>query len=87
MTDAVGTVIEQWAVERMKTRRIMALTFLENIGSQRVFAKNGFTETRRVAAHSVVKGVERGIVVLEWTGMRGNEASPSLHTYPGSAGS
>lgn len=65
MTDAVGTVIEQWAVERMKTRRIAASAILENIGSQRVFSKNGFTETRRVAAHSVVKGVQRGLVVLE----------------------
>jgi RimJ/RimL family protein N-acetyltransferase len=65
MTDAVGTVIEQWAEERMKTRRIAASAFVENIGSQRVFAKNGFAETRRVAAYAVVKGVERGLVVLE----------------------
>lgn len=65
MTDAVGTVIEQWAVERMKSRQFAALAFPENIGSQRVFTKNGFSETRRVAVHSVVKGIERGVVLLE----------------------
>ena len=66
MTDAVGTVIEKWAVERMQSRRIQAAVYPENIASQRVFTKNGFVEKWRVAAHSVVKGVARGLVMFEY---------------------
>lgn len=67
MTDAVGTVIESWAMERMKCHRIEVASYEENIGSQRVFEKNGFVETKRVASYySTAKSIGRGLVLLEW---------------------
>jgi len=66
MTDAVGTLIESWAVERMRCRRIESAAYVENVASRRVFAKNGFVETRRVEAYSTAKSVGRGLVVFEW---------------------
>lgn len=42
MTAAVRTVIEKWAVPHMNAHRIQAEVFTGNIGSQRVFEKNGF---------------------------------------------
>ena len=66
MTDAVNTVVEEWAVGRMNCQRIAVTVFTENEGSVRVFAKNGFHETRRVDPYIVAKGVQRGVVLLEW---------------------
>ncbi|RXW24536.1 hypothetical protein EST38_g1314 [Candolleomyces aberdarensis] len=42
MTDAVKTIMTKWAVPRMNAHKIVAGTFAANIGSQRVFEKNGF---------------------------------------------
>ena len=59
MTDAVGTVIESWAVERMKCHRIEVASYEENIGSQRVFEKNGFVVA---SYYSTAKSFGRGLV-------------------------
>ncbi|TCD65676.1 hypothetical protein EIP91_002303 [Steccherinum ochraceum] len=42
MTAAIGTVIRDWMIPRMNARHIRAETFVGNIGSVRVFEKNGF---------------------------------------------
>ena len=42
MTAALRVVIEQWAIPRMNAHIIHGSLFKENIGSQRVFEKNGF---------------------------------------------
>ncbi|KAF8628250.1 hypothetical protein AX15_004025 [Amanita polypyramis BW_CC] len=66
MTDAVKTIIEEWAVRRMNCRRIAVSVFTENGASMRVFTKNGFRETRRIEPYMVAKGVQRGVALLEW---------------------
>jgi RimJ/RimL family protein N-acetyltransferase len=43
MTAAVHAIIEDYAVPYMNVRRIRTRVFEHNIGSRRVFEKNGFT--------------------------------------------
>ncbi|RAH71177.1 GNAT family N-acetyltransferase [Aspergillus aculeatinus CBS 121060] len=42
MTLVLRTLIQDWGVPRMNTKRLMASAFVENVGSLRVFEKNGF---------------------------------------------
>ncbi|KAF8973919.1 acyl-CoA N-acyltransferase [Flammula alnicola] len=56
MTDAVDTLVHDWAVPRMGVRRILTGAFVGNHGSVRVFEKNGFTLVRTIEDFSVVKG-------------------------------
>ncbi|CAE6433868.1 unnamed protein product [Rhizoctonia solani] len=48
MTAAVKTVIESWAIPHMNAYKFWAATFPENVGSQKVFLKNGFQIVDRV---------------------------------------
>lgn len=43
MTAVIGACIKQWVIPRMGGRIIGAAPYMENIGSIRVFEKNGFT--------------------------------------------
>ncbi|KAF5312790.1 hypothetical protein D9619_002817 [Psilocybe cf. subviscida] len=67
MSDAVETLIHDWGVPRMNTRRYLVTPFTGNHGSVKVFQKNGFTLTRTIAEYGVVRGEMRGMHVLEWT--------------------
>jgi len=42
MSSAIRTIVDDWAVPYMNAHHIIATAFVDNIGSQRVFTKNGF---------------------------------------------
>lgn len=68
MSAAVGVVINQWMVPHANAHKIRALTNQDNIGSVRVFEKNGFKLVGTVKVDRVRPGRERigGVHVLEW---------------------
>lgn len=66
MTAVVKTQIEKWGIPRMNARRIRAGTFAGNVGSQKVFLKNGFKHIMTLPDHMVVKGKSKTMEVLEW---------------------
>jgi RimJ/RimL family protein N-acetyltransferase len=66
MTDAVETLLWQWAVPRMGVRRVLVSVFGGNHGSTRVFQKNGFVVTNTLKNYAEVRGKMRDFVVLEW---------------------
>jgi RimJ/RimL family protein N-acetyltransferase len=66
MTDAVHTLIHDWAIPRMNARRFICGAFTGNQASVRVFEKNGF-KTRSIKENALeVRGEMRGIHILEW---------------------
>lgn len=67
MTDAIDTLLNEWAIPRMNVHKILVGTFTGNKGSVRVFEKNGFTLTRTIDNHLTKKELVYGIHVLEWT--------------------
>ncbi|KAF8910929.1 hypothetical protein CPB84DRAFT_1672449 [Gymnopilus junonius] len=71
MTDVVDTILHDWAVPRMGVRHVLVGAFVENVGSARVFEKNGFRTSRiiqryREKNHFKVKGKIHGLHLLEW---------------------
>ncbi|TFK41961.1 GNAT domain-containing protein [Crucibulum laeve] len=66
MTDAVGTLMHEWAIPRMGVRHIMVSACIGNEGSVKVFLKNGFKLIRTSEDHHEVKGKRVGLHVLEW---------------------
>ena len=67
MTDAVDTVLHDWAIPRMNVRHILLNAFEGNEGSVKVFLRNGFKMKATYKDHTEVKGKIRGMHVLEWT--------------------
>lgn len=66
MTDAVETMIHDWAIPRMKAQKIVCGAFTGNPASVRVFEKNGF-KTKSIIEDAVeVRGRKRGIHIMEW---------------------
>lgn len=66
MTDAVRTLIQDWAVPRMRVQRIVVGAFTGNPASVRVFEKNGFRTTSVVEDALEVRGEMRGLHMMEW---------------------
>ncbi|KAF8641199.1 hypothetical protein AX17_000834 [Amanita inopinata Kibby_2008] len=66
MTDAVDTVLHEWAIPRMNTCKSVSTVYSGNEGSLRVLMKNGFKRIGTVDDYSTVKGVRRGLWVVEW---------------------
>ncbi|KAG6851338.1 hypothetical protein H0H93_005736 [Arthromyces matolae] len=66
MTDAVRTLMQDWAIPRMGVRHVMGSAFEGNRGSLRVFEKNEFLETRFIENHVELKGRWRNLHVVEW---------------------
>ncbi|KAF7436412.1 hypothetical protein PC9H_003245 [Pleurotus ostreatus] len=66
MTDALDTLLHDWAIPRMKARHIIVTAFTGNVGSVRVFEKLGFTLRETLPDFEDVKGRFRGFHVLEW---------------------
>lgn len=66
MTEAVNTVLHEWCIPRMNARHMWVSTFTGNAGSVRVFEKNGFVLIKTREEHAEIKGVLRGMNLLEW---------------------
>jgi len=66
MTVALSTVLKHWAIPRMGVRCIHLDVLIENEGSLGVFKKNGFNIVQTVENCMELRGVKRGIHVLEW---------------------
>lgn len=72
MTAALHTLIQEWVIPHMKAHRLVATAFVDNIGSHRVFLKNGFVNTGTVAGiHAATEMEAKGRVdcslsVFEW---------------------
>jgi RimJ/RimL family protein N-acetyltransferase len=66
MSDAVSTVLQDWAIPRMNIRRMWVSTFTGNEASMKVFLKNGFKLIGSYEDHFEVKGKIRGLNLLEW---------------------
>jgi RimJ/RimL family protein N-acetyltransferase len=66
MTDAVQTVLHDWAVPRMKVRHMWVSAYTGNEGSVKVFLKNGFKIIKTIENHAEVKGKMRGLHLMEW---------------------
>ncbi|KAF8167484.1 hypothetical protein B0H34DRAFT_682019 [Crassisporium funariophilum] len=65
MTDAVDTLLHEWAIPRMGVRHMLVYVFTGNEGSAKVFLKNGFEMKYTSENHYEVKGKMRGLHVFE----------------------
>ncbi|KAJ7070497.1 GNAT domain-containing protein [Mycena amicta] len=67
MSDAFKTVLTMWAVPRMGVRKMVVNALEGNIGSVKVFEKNGF-RLREKSADAMVnaRGVMKPVHVLDW---------------------
>ncbi|KAL2217495.1 acetyltransferase, GNAT family [Thermoascus aurantiacus ATCC 26904] len=70
MTVALRTLIEEWAVPRVNARVIKASAYVGNVGSVRVFEKNGFQMEHTLEDWAIVPenrgGGRKSIHVLRW---------------------
>ena len=66
MSDAVDTVLHEWAIPRMKVRHMWVSAFTGNEGSVKVFLKNGFKLIKTHEDFFEVKGKRRGLHLMEW---------------------
>ncbi|KAF5385307.1 hypothetical protein D9615_001177 [Tricholomella constricta] len=66
MTDALRTLLWDWAVPRMGVRHIISSTFEGNEGSVKVLQRNGFVRTRLIKNHVQTRGQWRNLNVMEW---------------------
>jgi len=66
MTDAVDTLLHDWAIPRMNVRHMLVIVFEGNNGSVKVFLKNGFKMIATYKDYIEVKGKIRSVHVLEW---------------------
>ncbi|KAG2128609.1 hypothetical protein DEU56DRAFT_915479 [Suillus clintonianus] len=66
MTAAVGLLLSAWAIPRMSARHVVAHTFAGNIGSNRVFEKNGFVNRGLFDNGKTVRGERKKMTLLEW---------------------
>lgn len=48
MTSALHELITEWAIPHLNIHRLVATAFADNIGSHRVFLKNGFKHIRTI---------------------------------------
>jgi len=66
MTDAVDTVLHDWAISHMNVRHMLLTVFEGNVGSVKVFLKNGFKIKATHKDYKENKGKMRSVHVLEW---------------------
>lgn len=66
MTAAIGLLMTAWGIPRMGVRHVVAHTFAGNIGSSRVFEKNGFVNRGLFDNGKVVRGEKKVMTLLEW---------------------
>lgn len=68
MSAALGTIIREWMVPRMAARKIRVEAFVGNVGSVRVFEKNGFVQEQTLEFVRVTNfgSTQRGMHILWW---------------------
>lgn len=66
MTDAVDTLLHEWAIPRMHVRHVMVAVFTGNEGSVKVFLRNGFKMMKTYENYKEIRGKTRGLHVMEW---------------------
>ncbi|KAG0709436.1 GNAT domain-containing protein [Suillus ampliporus] len=66
MTAAIGLLMSAWAIPRMGARHVVAYTFAGNIGSNRVFEKNGFVNKGLFDNGKTARGEKKILTHLEW---------------------
>ena len=66
MTDAVDTVLHDWAIPRMNVRHMLVTAFEGNEGSVKVFLRNEFKMKATYKDHLEAKGKIRTVHLLEW---------------------
>ncbi|KAJ7203952.1 GNAT domain-containing protein [Mycena haematopus] len=66
MTVALATVLEKWAVPRMRIHHLHVSVFTGNNGSVRVFEKNGFVLVETLQNCIEIRGETRSLHVLDW---------------------
>ena len=66
MTDAVDTVLHDWAIPRMNVRHMLLTVFEGNEGSVKVFLRNGFKMKATYKDYKEVKRKIRSVHVLKW---------------------
>lgn len=66
MTAAIGLLMTAWGIPRMGVRHVVAHTFAGNIGSNRVFEKNGFVNRGLFDNGKMVRGEKKVMTLLEW---------------------
>ncbi|KIK38435.1 hypothetical protein CY34DRAFT_809325 [Suillus luteus UH-Slu-Lm8-n1] len=67
MTAAIGLLMTAWGIPRMGVHHVVAHTFAGNIGSNRVFEKNGFVNRGLFDNGKTVRGEKKVMTLLEWT--------------------
>ncbi|KAF8167485.1 hypothetical protein B0H34DRAFT_18902 [Crassisporium funariophilum] len=67
MSDAVDTVMHEWAIPRMNVRHMWVSAYTDNPGSVKVFLKNGFKIKGTYENLLEAKGKMRGLHLLEWS--------------------
>ncbi|KAH6916637.1 GNAT domain-containing protein [Coprinopsis sp. MPI-PUGE-AT-0042] len=70
MSDTVQTVLQDWIIPRMNAQKVLGEAFTDNVGSIRVFEKNGFKTTTIKENAQNVRGVMKGLHTLTWTPSR-----------------
>ncbi|KAF8808011.1 acyl-CoA N-acyltransferase [Phlegmacium glaucopus] len=66
MTDAIDTLLHEWAIPRMKVRHVMVAAFTGNEASVKVFLRNGFKMINIYENYKEIRGKMRGLHVMEW---------------------
>ena len=67
MTDAVDTMLHEWAIPRMNVRHVMVGIFVGNEGSVKVFLRNGFKMITTIENYyKEIKGKMLRLHVMEW---------------------
>ena len=66
MTDAVDTLLHEWAIPRMNVQHVMVAIFVGNEGNIKVFLRNGFKMINTIENYKEIRGEMRGLHVLEW---------------------
>lgn len=66
MTAAIGLLMTAWGIPRMGVRHVVAHTFAGNIGSNRVFEKNGFVNRGLFDNGKIARGEKKIMTLLEW---------------------
>jgi RimJ/RimL family protein N-acetyltransferase len=67
MVDAVRTAMTEWAIPRMKVRRMLGCAYVGNEASLKVQLKFGFTHRETIERYKESKGRMRDVYVLDWS--------------------
>jgi RimJ/RimL family protein N-acetyltransferase len=66
LTSAFNLLLHSWGIPKMGIQRMRVNAFEGNIGSIRVFKKNGFVQREIVKDCLEVRGEKKSMFVLEW---------------------